>query len=416
MLDRPCGWTPVVIGCVLIALGGRGTAQTVQVERVARLLDTTIQQEMLEGQIPSLTIALVEGDRVVWSSGYGQSNLWARTPATASTVYLIGSTFKTLQTAALLQLMDQGKLALDDPVSDYLADLTDLVIQGEDPTRPITFRHLLTHSSGILGQAESGAFPDAIDEMTRRVIPYWDRPFQAYPIWAYALPPPITDYLRASLRVTRPPLERVEYSPVAFTLIAHLTEKLSGLPFLEYIQRHIFDPLEMTSTAFIPTADMDERFAIPYVVDPETKHHVAISRVRVAIWPTGQVYGTALDLANWLIANLNDGRFEDRQVIAPRTLSEIHRRQFEQLARATPDGGATGYGLGWNVTTRGDERYISHSGSLPGETAFLMASLDRKIGVALLSNGNQAHARLERIARRAIALSSRTADEDPRQQ
>ena len=54
--------------------------------------------------------------------------------------------------------MDQGKLALDDPVSDYLADLTDLVIQGEDPTRPITFRHLLTHSSGILGQAESGAF------------------------------------------------------------------------------------------------------------------------------------------------------------------------------------------------------------------------------------------------------------------
>ena len=122
---------------------------------------------------------------------------------------------------------------------------------------------------------------------------------------------------------------------------------------------------------------------------------------------------TALDQAHWLIANLNGGRFRDHQLIDPEILDEIHTRQFESLARPTPDGGTIGYGLGWNVTTLDGERYISHSGSLPGETAFLLGNLDRKIGVALLSNGNRAHARLERIARKAIELSSRAAGDRP---
>ncbi len=150
------------------------TPQELDVGRVIRRLEPAIEREMLEARIPALSIALVVGDEMVWTNAYGHANLWARTPATPSTVYLIGSTFKTMQTVALLQLRERGKFALDDRVSDYL---TDLEIEGEDPGRPITFRHLLTHSSGILGQAEKGAFPDAIDEMTKRVIPHWDRPF-----------------------------------------------------------------------------------------------------------------------------------------------------------------------------------------------------------------------------------------------
>jgi CubicO group peptidase (beta-lactamase class C family) len=73
------------------------------------------------------------------------SNLWARTPAAPNTVYLIGSTFKAMSTIALLQQMEQGKFKLDDRVNDYL---TDFKIQGEDPQHPVTFRHLLTHTSG----------------------------------------------------------------------------------------------------------------------------------------------------------------------------------------------------------------------------------------------------------------------------
>ena len=82
---------------------------------------------------------------MIWTGAYGQSNLWARTIAATNTVYLIGSTFKTMSSVALLQLMEQGKF-WDDRVNDYL---TDFKIQGEDPQKPVTFRHLLTHTSGM---------------------------------------------------------------------------------------------------------------------------------------------------------------------------------------------------------------------------------------------------------------------------
>jgi len=102
-------------------------AQTVNIDRVVAELEPEIQRTLLAGNIPSATIALVSGNQVIWTGAYGYSNLWARTPAAPNTVYLIGSTFKTMSTIALLQLMEQGKFKLDDRVNDYL---TDFKIQG----------------------------------------------------------------------------------------------------------------------------------------------------------------------------------------------------------------------------------------------------------------------------------------------
>src|SRR5688500_15132503 len=105
-------------------------AQTINIDRVVADLEPEIHRALLAGNIPSASIALVSGDQVIWTAAYGQSNLWARTPAAPNTVYLIGSTFKTMSSVALLQLMEQGKFKLDDRVNDYL---TDFKIQGEDP-------------------------------------------------------------------------------------------------------------------------------------------------------------------------------------------------------------------------------------------------------------------------------------------
>jgi CubicO group peptidase (beta-lactamase class C family) len=154
-------------------------AQTINIDRVVAELEPEIHRTLLAGNIPSASIALVSGDQVIWSGAYGQSNLWARTPAATSTVYLIGSTFKTMSSVALLQLMEQGKFKLDDRVSDYL---TDFKIQGEDPQKPVTFRHLLTHTSGM--PADFGGFP----------------------VWGDTVPPSLEDYLRKSLKVTQPPM------------------------------------------------------------------------------------------------------------------------------------------------------------------------------------------------------------------
>ena len=113
----------------LVLLGfGIASAQTVDIDRVVAELEPEIQRTLLAGNIPSVSIALIAGDKVIWTNAYGYSNLWARTPATPNTVYLIGSTFKAMSTFALLQQMEQGKFKLDDRVNDYL---TDFKIQGE---------------------------------------------------------------------------------------------------------------------------------------------------------------------------------------------------------------------------------------------------------------------------------------------
>ena len=380
-----------VIVCAVVSLA---SAQTINIERVVAELEPEIQRTLLAGNIPSASIALVSNDRVIWSDAYGYSNLWARTPATTNTVYLIGSTFKTMSTVALLQQMEQGKFKLDDPVNTHL---TDFKIQGEDPKHPITFRHLFTHTSGLP--------PD----------------FGAFPVWGETVPPSLEDYLRKSMKVTRLPLAKVEYSNSAFTLIGYLVQKVSGVPYKQYIQEHIFTPLEMSSSAFEPRTDIEERLAIPYVVDQKTGSQVGAVRVKASVWPAGIVYGTVLNQANWLICNLNGGVFKGKRLISEDTLNQMFSRQYDQFKGGVEGiwGNETaGFGLTWWTQVRDGDRYFAHSGSVAGYTAFLLGNRDRKLGFAILTNGNRSHPHLFKLADKAMDLmkkhSSPTGLQSPR--
>lgn len=355
-------------------------SQTIDVDRTVSELEPEIQRAMLAGNIPSCSIALVAGDRVIWTGAYGYSNLWARTPATPNTVYLIGSTFKAMSATALLQQMEKGKFKLDDPVNSYL---TDFKIQGEDPQHPVTFRQLFAHTSGLPGD------------------------FGGFPVWGDTVPPPLEEYLRKSLKVSTPPLTSVVYSNMAYTLIGYLVQKTSGVPYKQYIQEQIFTPLEMTSTAFEPTPEMGERLAVPYVVDQKTGSQVATVRLKASVWPAGIVYGTVLNQANWLIANLNGGVFKEKRIISQPTLDQMFTRQYDQFKGKIENiwGNETaGFGLTWWTQVREGDRYIAHSGSVPGYTAFLLGDRDRKLGFAILTNGNRAHPHLIKLADQAIDL------------
>lgn len=355
-------------------------AQTIDVEKVAKRLEPEINRALIEGKIPSAAVALVAGDRIVWTGAYGYSNVWARVPATTGTVYLIGSTFKAMSTVALLQLMEQGKFKLDDRVNDYL---TDFKIQNEDPSNPVTFRHLLSHTSGLPAD------------------------FGPHPVWGDTCAPSLEEYLSRSLKVTGLPMQKVVYSNMAYTLIGYLVQKLSGVQFKKYIQEHIFTPLEMTSTAFAPTPDMEERLSIPYVTDNNTGRPIATVRLKAAVWPAGLVYGTVTDQANWLILNLNGGVFKKKRVISEGTLDQILTRQHDKFKGPIEGlwGNETaGFGLTWWVAQRNGERYFAHSGSVPGYTAFLLGNRDQRLGFAILTNGNRAHPHLIKLADKAIDI------------
>ena len=381
---------PAIFGAVVIALAllQSAAAQTINVERVVAELDPEIQRMLVEGKIPSASIALVSGDKVIWTGAYGYSNLWARTPATPSTVYVIGSTFKAMSTVALLQLMEQGKFKLDDKVNDYL---TDFKIQNEDPKNPVTFRHLLTHTSGLPGG------------------------FGAFPVWGDTVPPSFDEYLSKSLVIGKPTGTEVIYSNVAYTLIGYLVQKLSGVPYKKYVQDNVWTPLEMTNTAFEPTPVMDERMSEPYVVDEKTGSQVPTVRVKASVWPAGIVYGTIYDQSNWLILNLNNGVFKGKRIIGEKTMEQMFTRQYDKFKGGIEGiwGNETaGFGLTWWSQVRDGDRYFAHSGSLGGYTAFLLGNRDRKLGFAILTNGNRAHPHLFKLADRAMDLLKKHSSTD----
>jgi CubicO group peptidase (beta-lactamase class C family) len=336
---------------------------------------------MEAGNISSATVALVAGDKIVWKGAYGLSNRWTHTRATPETVYLIGSTFKTMSTIALLQLMEQGKFKLDDKVNQYL---TDFKIQNEDPVHPVTFRNLLTHTSGLPAD------------------------FGPYPLWGDEIPPKLEEYLKSKLKVNGPPMEKEVYSNMAYSLVGYLVQKLSGVPFKQYINEHIFNPLEMESTVFAPTPQIEERLSIPYLYDSAKKEYAPAVRLRASVWPAGLVYGTVTDQANWLILNLNGGVFKGRRIIAEQTLEQVMTRQYEKF-KGPVEGlwgsEKAGFGLTWWLEQRADgDHYFAHSGSVPGYTAFLLGNRDQKLGFAILTNGHQAHRHLFKLADRALEL------------
>ena len=375
-LQLPFSIINIWIFLIVFAISAFG--QNIDVKKLAAEFEPDIRRAMIEGNIPSATVALVSGDKIIWTGAYGESNLWARTPAVPNTVYVIGSTFKAMSTVALLQQMEKGKFKLDDPVSKYL----DFKIPGDDPKNPVTFRHLLTHTSGIEGD------------------------FAAVPLWSNDQPIPLDEYVRTKLKVAYPPMTKVEYSNAAFTLIGYLVEKLSGVPYRKYIQENIWKPLEMNSTAFDPTADMDERMSVPYVPNKEGKNE-ATTRIRAAVYPAGVTYGTILDQSNWLITNLNGGVFKGNRIISEDTMNQMMTLQYDQFKGGIEGiwGNETaGFGLTWWVQVKDGERYFAHSGSLGGYTAFLLGNRDRKFGFAILTNGNRAHPHLFKLSERAMNL------------
>jgi CubicO group peptidase (beta-lactamase class C family) len=305
--------------------------------RVKARLEPEIRRGMLEGQIPSITVALTDRAGELWAGAFGESNLWARTPASTQTVYLIGSTFKAQSTIALLQQMEAGKFQLDDRVNDYL---TVFQIRGEDPENPLTFRHLLTHTSGL--PAAYGGHD------------VWGVPYKEY----------IQDRIWGPLGMTS----------TAFAPTPGMEERLS-MPYV--LDRDTERPVASGRT---------KANVWPAGIVYGTVHDQA-SWVRFNLGD-GAVRNERLLQP----ATMNQMHVIQFPEFAGNSMSG-------GWGYENP-----GYGLTWWLTERDGEKFFAHSGSVSGYTAFVMGNRTRGFGVAVLTNGNRAHPHLVRISNLALDL------------
>ena len=307
-------------------------------------VDDYLKAEMLKQHIPGVSLAVVKDGKIIKAEGYGLANLELNVPARPETVFKIGSVSKQFISAGILLLIQEGKISLDDSISKFL--------DGTPETwKPITVRHLLTHTSGIV--REGPGFDPLKIQSDADVIKT-----------AYSLP----------LRFA--PGEKWEYCNVGYFSLAEIIRKVSGKPWGEYLSDALFKPLEMNSTRTTTMTDLVQDRANGYGWREGKYSNAAIY---LALRPSGAFLSNVLDLAKW-----------DAALYTERLLKQTSREQM--WAAVKLNGGTTyPYGFGWELDSVGGHRQIHHGGSLPGFRAELSRFVDDKLTVIVLTNSDNAN-------------------------
>lgn len=296
---------------------------------------------------PGLAVAIARGPQVVWAAGFGLADVENQVPVTGDSVFRIASISKPMAAVAVMQLVERGRVSLDDPIQKYVPDYPQ---KGE---QTVTVRHLLTHQSGIRHYRPG--------EMESR---------EPYATLAAAIGIFKNDPL---LFV---PGTRYLYSTYGYNLLAGVVERASGLSFGEYLRTRIWSPAGMTATALEQPQEIVPRRARQYVRGPGTPPVRNAPYADLSVkWAGGGIISSAADLARFDIA-LGDAR-----LLKPETMAEM------QTAARLANGNRTGYGLGWMVFRDDQGRdWVAHSGGATGGTTYLLRDPARRVAVAVLTN------------------------------
>ncbi|HWN98872.1 MAG TPA: serine hydrolase domain-containing protein [Blastocatellia bacterium] len=339
----------VFVWLVLVAISAR-----------ADQLDDYIKSEMEKQHIPGLSIAIVRDGKVIRAQGYGLANVELNVPATAQTVFRIGSVSKQFIATGIMLLVEEGKVSLDDKVGKYLEGTP-------DTWKEITVRHLLTHTSGLV--RESPAFNPLKDQNNAEIIKA-----------AYSLP---LSFATGS---------KWEYSNLGYFILAEIISKASGQPWPEYMADRVFKPLGMSSTRTISLKEVVPNRASGY---DWSKPKVENADILIALRPSGAFDSTVLDLAKW-----------DAALYSDRILKQSTRKQMWQplaeTTRKNPGGRVTSYGFGWFIDKVNGRTVVFHGGSQPGFRADFERFVDDKVTIIILTNSDQA--KPEAIARGVAAF------------
>ena len=330
-------------------------------------LEGFILEKMSRTKIPGLSIAIVEGDETVYVRGFGFRNLSSGLPATPRTLYGIGSVTKSFTAMAVMKLVEEGKISLDDPVEKYIP--VKLRPLGET----VSVHHLLTHSSGVPALAYAEAFIRGVLGLDNHWLPV-------------SSPEDIIAFMRDAEKwaVSRPG-ENFFYLNEGYVLLGYIISKLSGVSYEEYIKKRILKPLRINRTFFSKSdIEDDEDKATAYIVDREEKH--IPSAFPFGITSDGGIVSNVLDLSNYIKMHINRGRFEERKIISGEMLELMEKTHINLPYEVF---GGESYGYGWMITPNfHGYRLVSHGGSVLVYTAYVGYIPEKKIGVTLLANAS----------------------------
>jgi CubicO group peptidase (beta-lactamase class C family) len=363
------------LGCSLMTINRRLLAQAFAMSSQAKrtsedtshdVIDTYIEERMRHFHIPGVSLAIVDGDRIAYLRGFGSAHVNGDAP-TAQTPFFIGSLTKSFTALAVMQLVEAGKVDLDAPVQRYLSWFS---VADPVASTQITVRHLLNQTSGLpgsRGMADLGDL-DCHHGATERQV--------------RAL---------STVSLNHPPGSKFEYNNTNYNILGLIVESASGELYADYIQKHIFDPLNMNHS-YSSKADAQRNglaaghrywFGHPF---PTANLITPCGSL-----PSGQLISSAEDMAHYLIAYLNGGDYCGAQILSAAGIAELQHGVAEIREMGLSLGS---YGMGWISQERGDSRIVSHSGIVPDFGAYMALLPEQKKGFVILFNANHAMIKL----------------------
>lgn len=331
-------------------------------------LERLIAHEMADKDLPAVSIALVDDQQIVWAKGFGFADPVKKVRATADTVYRVGSVSKLFTDIAVMQLVEQGKLDLDAPITRYLPDFRPRNPFG----KAITLRQLMSHRSGLVREPPVGNYFDPTEPTLEQTIASLNNTALVYS-----------------------PETRTKYSNAGIAAVGYVLERVEKRPYAKYVKTAVLDPLGMRHSGLEPTTEITKNLAKAYMWTLDGRTFEAPT-FQIGMAPAGSLYTTVNDLGRFMSALFAGGRGSNGSILKPATLQQMWTPQY---------GGAgqkTGYGIGFGITEMNGHRKIGHGGAIYGFATQLSALPDDKLGVVVVTTKDVANAVTTRIANAAL--------------
>lgn len=341
-------------------------------------IDKTLNQVLADNNAAGFAVAVVKGNKVIYSKGFGYRDVAAKTPVTPNTLFAIGSTTKAFTAALMGILQDEGKLKLDDKATTHLPSLR---FYDEAMNNNITIRDMMCHRTGL---------------------PRYDFSW-------YYFPTSSRDSMLARLAFQKPTYglrEKWQYNNYMFMAQGMIAERLTGKSWENNIADYFFNPLGMThSTTSLDVMKKDPDHALPYNVDHNNQIRLTNYHEVGAMGPAGSIYSSVNDMSNWMKVWINGGQFGAKSILPNTYVKDAMSSQMiigsGLPSQIHPDLQFSVYGFGWMLASYRGHYRVEHGGNIDGFTANVCLFPSDSIGIVVLAN--QENSDLTRIVRNIIA-------------
>lgn len=340
---------------------------------VADPIRDAIEYEMTSKSLPSLAIALVDDQEIVWAEGFGWESIADSIPATANTVYRVGSVSKLFTDIAVMRLVEEGRLDLDAPVTNVVPELT----PGNPFGGTITLRQLTSHRAGLVREPPVGHYFDDTNPSLESTVSSL-----------------------ASTELVFPPEERSKYSNAGIAVVGRAVERASGEGFFEHLESRVLGPFGMTASSFRPSDRTRARLADAVMWTMDGREFDAPT-FQLGMSPAGSMYSTVTDLGRFMTALFAGGTGPGGTVLKPESLSAMWTPQYEER------GATTGYGIGFRVGELEGHRSVGHGGAIYGFSTELLALPEQRLGVVVVTSRDIANTVVGRLAEATLRTALR---------